>query len=223
MNKLIKFDCPRLSVLYPDGIRVAGRSAADAIAMLQYHPGFEQENGERLMFRCPDFQSRDALKEATDREVIVLEAVGAAGAGGKVGGIIMAVIGIVLIIFAPYLAPMLAPLGATAGGIATFGAMLALQGLIAVIAPAPSAPSVGDQRQGDKSEYLPANKNTVRTGTRIALILGRAKVYGHFLSFNVTATNVNDPSDPPFQAVQGALEATSNTEYDMTFADWSFT
>lgn len=214
--------------MYPDGLRVPGKSAAEAIAMLEFHEGFKVENGPRLAFRCPDFQSRDALREPTDVEVIHMVAVdldgnSVHGSGGKIGGIIMVVIGVILIIFAPYLAVPLASLGATAGGIATFGAMLALQGLIAVIAPQPSAASIGDQRQGDKSEYLPANKNTVRTGTRIALILGRARVYGHFLSFQVTSTNLNDPSDPAFISVQGALEATSNTQYDMTFADWTWT
>lgn len=225
MMKLIKFECPRLSEMYPDGIRVPGDSAAAAIAMLEHYPGFETETGERLMFTCPDFQSRDALRERTDREVIILKAVpnrdDMIGSGGKIGGIFMMVIGVVLIVFAPYIAGVVG-MGLTPGAVATAGAMLALQGLVAVLAPQPAAAGIGDQRQGDKSEYLPANKNTVRTGTRIALILGRTRVYGHFISFNVTATNLNDPSDPAFAAVQGALEATANSDYDMTFQDWTW-
>ena len=106
--------------------------------------------------------------------------------GGKRGGFFQIVIGALLIaasFFVPG-GPLVASIFFNAG------LSLVLSGLLALIAPKP--PSVTSSGSPEGSKYLPAQGNTTKIGTRIPLIYGRQQVYGHILSFNVTAADTED-------------------------------
>jgi predicted phage tail protein len=185
---------------FPNGIQVAGESAADCIALLQNYPEFSPGQ-ELIRVRLPGFQSRDALYQATDKEVIELEQIDApedqfAGAGQKVMGVIQIVIGIIMI----YASWGTASAQGYAMMAAGFG--MVLGGIMALMMKAPEKPK---NETENKSNYLAANKNTVKIGTTIPYLFGRRKVWGHLLSFNVTATNLNVGGKPycPHEGVLG--------------------
>lgn len=171
--------------MYPDGIAVEGDSAAECISALALYPGFRPSDGVLHSVQLPDFLSRDALFGKTSREVVRVVPM-ATGAGGRgMGQIILGAILIGLTIWNP--------LGLFVGQFAAFsasgaiGAAMMVSGIVQTLMPAPKS---SDLSQEERSKYLAAGKNTTRVGTRIPLLLGRRKVGGHFLAFNVTATNM---------------------------------
>lgn len=111
--------------------------------------------------------------------------------GGKRGGFFQIVIGAALIAVAVAV-PGLGTIAGVAVASILFnaGLSLVLSGLLALIAPKP--PSVTSSGSPEGSKYLPAQGNTTKIGTRIPLIYGRQQVYGHILSFNVTAADTED-------------------------------
>ena len=66
------------------------------------------------------------------------------------------------------------------------GALALLGGLSQLLAPTPEA-----EEEQNRSAYLGAPGNTVKIGTRIPILYGRHKVYGHFLSFDINAIEYN--------------------------------
>jgi predicted phage tail protein len=109
--------------------------------------------------------------------------------GGKKGGFTQIIIGAALIAlaFTPIGAAVL--FGAKLATVMFFaGASLVLGGVMQLLAPAPKR----DQAVGDPeaSKYLGTPGNTVTSGTRIPVLYGRDKVYGHILSFNINAKDV---------------------------------
>lgn len=95
-------------------------------------------------------------------------------------------------------------LGATAAGIAnatisgsltvgaaTFstGLALTLQGVANLLTPTPKNDTLTSSTENN-SKYLGAQGNTVAAGTRIPLGYGLFKVSGHFISYNISETNV---------------------------------
>lgn len=181
--KLVRFH-GHLKDLYPEGIRVEGDSAAECIAGLQLHPGFRHDDGVIHQVFLPDFQSRDAIYDKTSREIIEMHPV-LEGGGGKNGSIIQIIIGVVLIATG-YGAPAGAGmLGMSGGTMMMAGALMVLGGVTALLMPQPKLDTKGTEN--NRSNYLSANKNTVKIGTRIPLIFGKRRWYGHYLSFNVSA------------------------------------
>lgn len=88
-----------------------------------------------------------------------------------------------------------------------------LGGVLALLMSAPKATSVVAE---EKSKYIPANKNTVKTGTPIPILYGRRKVYGHFLSFDVDSRVVSEtplPVPTPTQAIAAKVGPTGAVEY----------
>lgn len=175
-----------LNKLYPEGIQVEADSAYEAVSLLSNFPGFRPDDGVIHRVVLPGFRTLDAAKTRTDSEVIevvpldMVDEESFAGAG-KNGGWIQIIIGAVLMYFSY----------GTVGYEMVFsaGLALALGGVLSLLMPAPKK---ADGNGNDpKSNYLAANKNTVAIGTVIPLGFGRRKVYGHLLSFNVTATNLN--------------------------------
>jgi len=185
-----------LKEMYPDGICVDAKSAREAISFLEFHPGFEVDTGIRHRVYLPKFPTNDSLEQPTDEEVIEIIPMPEAfeGGGGK-GGILQVIIGAVIVVVGIYLRnPQ----------IVQFGALMMLGGILQMLMPAP--PKNGATSDADKSSYLPANRNTVKIGTPIALGFGKRKIYPHLLSFNVTATNLNAPSltdDVPGEGTTG--------------------
>lgn len=192
--KTIVFSGP-LQKEFPNGIQVAGESAADCVALLQNHPRFAP-GAESIRVKLPHFGSRDAFYEATSREVIELVQIDGSeeefsGGGAKVLGVIQIIIG-AIIIYASWGTGSAQGMAMMAAG---FG--MVLGGIMALMMKAPEKPK---NETENKSQYLAASKNTVKIGTTIPYLFGRRKVWGHFLSFNVNATNldVSKPYVPAF-------------------------
>ena len=191
MTKLIQFH-GHLKDLYPEGIRVEAQSAYEAIAALQFFEHFKPEENELIPVMLPGFQSRDALHQLTDCEVIDVHPY-LGGAGGKTGMFLQIVVGVVLIATGWGAQPGAMVLGGamSAGTAVMTGALLVLGGVTGLLMPQPKLDT--GSKEENRSNYLAAQKNTVKIGTRIPLIFGRRKWYGHFLSFNVTATAKGAP------------------------------
>ena len=176
---------------------------------------------EAFSFQCPGFQrerpvvqikgvenEHDVLR--TDLDVLHIMP---AFIGGKRGGFLQILIGAVLIA-ASYFVPGGFLIGKVALSTILFnaGLSLALSGVLALMAPKPpsSTPFQGDNTEGSK--YLAAQGNTTRIGTRIPIGYGRQKVYGHILSYNVTAAESDEDivseqpgGTAPTNAVQSSL------------------
>lgn len=190
----ILFNGPNLGKHYPQGVEVAGDTVMECMTALQNFPGFRREDKASYQVVIPGFGSRDSLLEKTEVQTIevveILE-----GAGGKAGTFLMVAVGVFLIATGVGAPGGVALLGTTiaASTLVSVGAMLVLQGVIALLTPAPERKS-GDKEE--RSNYLSgAGRNTVRIGTRIPLVFGRVKLYGHYLSYNVTATDLIKPDD----------------------------
>lgn len=216
MTKLIQFH-GHLKDLYPEGIRVEADSAYEAIAALQFFKHFQPEENELIPVMLPDFQSRDALHQLTEREIIDVHPY-LGGAGGKTGTYLQIVIGVVLIATGWGQPAGTAVLGGamTAGTAVMTGALMVLGGVTSLLMPQPKLDT--GSKEENRSNYLSANKNTVKIGTRIPLIFGRRKWYGHFLSFNVTATAkgapdpalANNVTDNTFTLVSGVQQSNAD-------------
>ncbi|WP_454287268.1 hypothetical protein [Rhizobium arsenicireducens] len=97
--------------------------------------------------------------------------------GGKQGGLMQVLLGVVLIGVGFMLGGPLGSMLMKAGALAILG------GLTQMLAPKPET----DKDTGPTSIYLGAPKNTVKIGTRIPILYGRYRVYGHYLSFDINA------------------------------------
>ena len=188
--KLIVFS-GYLRDMYPDGIKVEGASAYECVSALRLYPGFRETDGVQHTVVLPDFGSRDALTEKTDKEVIRIEPM-IVGASGRGGQFLMVVVGILLIWSGyGYPAGQSVLAGAmTAGQAVSLGVMLLLNGIVGLMSPQPEPDT--DEKDA-KSNKLSANRNTTKIGTRVGLLFGRRKVWGHILSFNVSATTLPPP------------------------------
>lgn len=177
-----------LQEMYPDGIEVEAETAAEAVSALSLWPGFRPGDNVRHSVVMPQFGSRDALYSRTDEPVLLMVPMQMV-AGGR-GGLFQVIIGAVLIAVGFILGPG-TPWGA---GLIKVGAALMIGGVIQMLMP---QPELGSTSQEEKSAYLPAGRNTTKVGTRIPLLFGRRRVWGHFLSVNVTAANKPQPTKPP--------------------------
>lgn len=177
-----------LAKLYPEGIEVEADTAAEAVTALGQWPGFRPQDNTRHSVVMPQFGSKDALYERTQEPVLLVAPVKIA-AGGR-NGLFQVVIGAVLIAVGFLLGPA-TPWGA---GLIKVGASLMIGGVIQMLMP---QPEIGSSSQEEKSAYLPAGRNTAKVGTRIPLLFGRRRIWGHFLALNVTAANKPQPTKPP--------------------------
>lgn len=202
--------------MYPEGIEVDATSAYEAIALLENYPGFRVEDNVRHRVTLPKFFSRDSFYANTDEEIIEvvpltereIEIVdNFAGAGGG-GGFFQVVIGTVI-----------ATVGFVTGQawMVKLGIGIALGGLLQMLMPQPEAIDVGKE---EKSNYLPANRNTQAIGTPIPILFGRRKVFGHYLAYNITATNMAAPVDKetPPDVYAGGANSDGDIVYDN---DWN--
>lgn len=202
--KLIVFS-GYLQEMYPEGIRVEGDSAAECISALRNFPGFREEEGVRHTVALPHFQSRDALFSRTDMEEIHVAPLLLA-AGGR-NGFGQVILGAVLIVTGLFLGSI--PGFQAAGAfLVKAGAALVIGGIIQMLMPQPSS---ADVKQEERSRYLPAGRNTTKVGTRIPLLFGRRKVWGHYLAFNVSASNLYEPAPPPV-IPEGGFSFTSKSD-----------
>lgn len=117
--------------------------------------------------------------------------------GGKNGGFLNIILGTVLIA-SMFLMPAVAgvtlfantAMATTIGSIVTgLGVSLILGGLMSLLSPAPSLGGSGSDQESSK--YINSSgANTTKIGTRIPLLYGRHRAFGHYLSINVDAVDV---------------------------------
>lgn len=100
--------------------------------------------------------------------------------GGKQGGLLQILIGAVLVAAAFF--TMGTSLAFATNFLFGTGAMMILGGIAQFLQPTPKSNS-----EEEKSHYLGAPKNTVKIGTRIPILYGRFRAYGHYLSFDINA------------------------------------
>lgn len=173
-----------LNDLHPEPIRVHAETVAEAVSALQLYKAFDPKLGKRHSVIIDGFNSLDSLHDKTDVEEIHLHPVEIA-AGGRNGffqtiiGAVLVVVGLVVNYFAPGLGTPL-----IYAGIA-----MMIGGVIQMLMPQPKVDSVNTDQQ--RSQYLGARQNTVAIGTRIPLILGRCKAWGHYVSFDIDAGVMN--------------------------------
>lgn len=182
-----------LKRLYSDVIEVTAYSAAEAInGMCKMTKAFNvNPNQQKHIVKVIGFESEKELRSALPDNVTELHLV-PNFSGGKSGGFFKIVIGAILIATA-----FLLPAGYAIAGVALKGVLinigisLALGGLLELLSPAPKIDQTGNAASDpEASKYLGANQNTVKIGTRIPLLYGKHRMYGHYLSFNVDAKDV---------------------------------
>ena len=101
--------------------------------------------------------------------------------GGKKGGLLQILLGVALVGIGFFVGP------ATWFGsmLMKVGAMAVLGGLAQLLAPQPE-----DDKDDNKSRYLGSPANTVKIGTRIPILYGEYRVYGHYLAMNIDADSL---------------------------------
>lgn len=166
-----------LKSLHEGPIRIEAKTAAEAVEAISrqlkgFRPSFAR--GYRRI-KVVDHETIESLYQPlTTNELHIVPQLN----GGKKGGFIQVLIGAAMIA-AAFLIPGLGAFGAM---LMKAGALLILGGIASILAPAPSSET--EQR----SLYLGSPGNTVRIGTRIPILYGEFKVSGHFLSFDINAT-----------------------------------
>ncbi len=110
--------------------------------------------------------------------------------GGKSGNAFLQIAAGALLIglsFIPGVGPMVASIAMKVG------TMLVLGGLSQLLAPAPE----NDKGEKTASRYLGTPGNTVQIGTRISILYGEDRVYGHYISFDINAQQFSAAAQPP--------------------------
>lgn len=188
----------RLKKLYDKPLELSGNSVAEIInGMCQvtgraFHPKLGEK---RLILKVEGFESKEALFAPIPADLEELHIMPEM-CGGKGGGFFKILLGAVLIAASFYLPGSQALFGTgltfnLSAAAFNFGLSLVLGGLLEVLSPQPKIDRTGDTKSDpEASKYLGASQNTVKIGTRIPLIYGTYKVYGHYLSFDVDAKDV---------------------------------
>jgi predicted phage tail protein len=180
-----------LKSLHDGPLEVYADTVAEAIRYLSNKAGLNLlPLDKRPVVQVVGFDGAESLSKPTDvEEIHVLPAF--VGSGGKSGGFMQIVIGAVLIAAVVFTGGFgLGFSSMLAGAAFSLGASLVLGGLMQMLAPAPNR-DLGIESQADPeaSRYLGAQGNTVAAGTRVPIIYGKTKAYGHYISFNVNAVD----------------------------------
>lgn len=168
-------------------------SAAEAIKALTVQlPVFRRKLGQELhRIAAVGFDTLEALFMPTDAKELHLVP---QFAGGKRGGFFQILIGSALIALAIW-----NPAGALAAtAIAnvtlqsmmfSIGAALLLGGVSQLLMPQPAREGTSNENV-EGSKYLGSPGNTVAIGTRIPILFGTFKAFGHFVAFDIDAKDV---------------------------------
>lgn len=184
-----------LKKLYPEELTLSGYSIAEVInGFCKQTKAFDvKPDQEPHCISVVGLDDLDLLHGPIPSHMDELHLTPTMG-GGKSGGFFKIIVGAVLIAAAFY-----NPIGAIALtssltlGTVLFSAGLSfvLGGLLELLNPTPKIDLTGNsQSDPEASKYLGANQNTVKIGTRIPLLYGRYRVYGHYLSFDVDAVDI---------------------------------
>lgn len=162
-------------------IEVTGSTAAEIVeGLTRQLPGFQPHpiHGRHRIKVVGCEAREDLYRPIEGDEIHIIPQLNGAKAEGSM---IQIALGAVLIGVGFALGP-LTPWGSMA---IKAGALSLLGGISQLLAPAPTADSQ------DKSRYLGVPKNTVQIGTRIPILYGRMRVYGHYLSFDINARDLS--------------------------------
>lgn len=168
-----------LNDLHPEPIKVVAESVAEAISALALIPAFNPRKGKQHSVAIDGFHTESAINDKTDVEEIHVRPMVFAGGGN--GGLFQMIIGVILIIVS-FVVP-----GAQA--LFAVGMSMLLGGVLQMLMPQPKLDGIGEDEM--RSQYLGARGNTVAIGTTIPMIFGRHKAWGHYLSFDVDAGDLN--------------------------------
>ena len=194
-----------LKNLYAGALEFSGSCVSEIInGMCKATKAFNVPMGsEKHVISVVGYESAQALNDPLPDDLEELHLTPAL-IGGKSGAFIKIAIGVVLIAAAFFTGgaslaagPMLIGTAGAAGSVSLAAVMfqvglgIALGGLLELISPQPKADNFGNSvADPEASKYLGATQNTVRIGTRIPLLYGTAKVFGHYLSFDVDSVDV---------------------------------
>lgn len=157
---------------------------------------------ERIVVKVRDFDTEDEIRRPLnpdETEVHIYPTL--LGGGGKNGGLFKLAVGIILVAVVVWAVvatggTALLMAGPNAWGLTwlgsamlTTGIGLIVGGLMEMLMPQPKI-DMSASNDIESSKYIGAQGNTIKIGTPIALILGRHRANGHFISFNVDSMNV---------------------------------
>jgi predicted phage tail protein len=178
MMRKVVFHGP-LKEAHPEPIEVMANTVAEAIELVTGQLPFFQVNPitGRKEISIVGVQKPEDLYRTDLDEIHVVPAI----SGGKKGGFWKTVIGVTLIVTAIFMGGSTWPLV-----VATLGMNFLAAGLTELMTPK------RDQAEQDPeaSKYLGGASNTTAIGTRIPLLFGTDKAFGHILSVDVDAKDV---------------------------------
>lgn len=163
---------------YPQLIEVEADTVADAILSLQQIPELQPQDGRPYPVRVEGIDTEAALRSKTDLEEIHIFPL-TGGSGGR-DGLMQVLLGIVLIAVA-FFNPLGLLSASMVGNLYMAGGLMLLGGLLQMLTPSP--------KEEPSSKNLGAGSNTVDAGTPIPIPFGFVKAPGHYLSFNISATD----------------------------------
>lgn len=187
-----------LKDLYSKPIELMASSVYEAInGMCKLTKAFDVlPTQNKHVIKVVGFESEEEIKASLPMDVTELHIVPEM-CGGKSGGFFKIAVAAVLIAASFLLPGSITGMSAIIKGVAlksvmlNLGISLALGGLLEILSPAPKIDQTGDSSSDpEASKYLGANQNTVKIGTRIPLLYGKEKAFGHYLSFNVDAKDI---------------------------------
>lgn len=192
LKKLIGLDFVELSgdTVYE---LVSGVSA-NFKSVLQPEPG-----KAKLVCKVRGFDTEESLHRTLTEEETEIHLYPTLLGGGGNGGLMKIIVGVLLVAvvaFAVVATGGAAALLSGAWALTTFGSALLMSGvtmilggLLELMSPQPKM-DMSSSNDIESSKYLGSQGNTVKIGTCIPIIFGEHLAFGHYISFNVDATNV---------------------------------
>lgn len=191
----------QLNKLYSDVFEIEASTAIEAInGFARQTKAFETTSlnvEDRTCITVLGFDTRESLYELIPEGITELHLIPAM-CGGKSGGFFKIILGAVIIAAAVWLGPAAGSLSAAfemggAWGFAfNMGVSLLLGGLLEMISPAPKIDTSGNSNADpEASKYIGGTQNSVKIGTRIPLLYGKHIGYGHYLSYDIKAVDVD--------------------------------
>lgn len=170
----------RFAAFHEGPIKVAAKNVFEAIeAISRQLPGFQPSPVTgKARVKVVGYETQDSLYvDLEENETIhVVPQLN----GGKANNAMMQILVGVALIGASFIPGI----GTFVAGIAMkVGTMLVLGGLSQLLAPQPE----NDKDEQVKNRYLGTPGNTVAIGTRIPILYGEDRAYGHYISFDINA------------------------------------
>lgn len=166
-----------LAAFHDGPVEMMGDTVAEIIeGLTRQLPGFRPDpiHGRHRISVVGYDRIEDVFSEPKSDELHIVPQL----SGGKQGGLVQILLGAALLALAFFVMPAA---WALTGIVKSLGAAMLLGGIAQLLAP---QPNTEDEK---KSRYLGAPKNTVAIGTRIPILYGEYRCYGHYLSFDVDA------------------------------------